>query len=139
MVVNEVGGEIEIRLDAQVKALNIVGNATLSYGYPTDGERGDLLAAYTVVYEDGEEQTIPLRNGLELVTAQGLFGSSPIDPQAPYLQRAFTIRYDTNWEIYHINAFRFSTQSSKKIRCLRCRTLDKRVSVLLYGITFDTL
>ena len=117
--------------------LNIIGNVTLSKGYPTDGAMGDVWGEYVLEYDDSSCVTVPLRNGIELTTTWGSFGSSRIDPQGSGVTRAFTLTHDLNWEIYHTNLLRLRVDSRKLLRQITCTVTAPDTTLLLYGITAE--
>lgn len=115
-------------------ALWVVGNVSLPYGYPVSGEYGAPAAEYVLQYADGTEETVPVRNGLELTTAFTVLGPSRIDPVAAHAPRALSFRYDKDREAYIANLFRIPTRP-QPLRTVTLRVSDPQYSVLLYGIT----
>lgn len=79
VVLEASAGPLEIRVDAEADALHFIGQASIGHGYPMMGEREEA-ARYEIVFDDGEIQTVPLRNGVEFASAFGLLGPSRIDP-----------------------------------------------------------
>lgn len=137
LAVNQAGGSVKIYCGRSCSMLNIIGNVTLSKGYPTDGAMGDVWGEYVLEYDDGSCVTVPLRNGIELTTTWGSFGSSRIDPQGAGVTRAFTLTHDLNWEIYHTNLLRLCVDSGKLLRQITCTVTVPDTTLLLYGITAE--
>ena len=136
MVLEASAGPLEIRVDAEADALHFIGQASIGHGYPMMGEREEA-ARYEIVFDDGEIQTVSLRNGVEFASAFGLLGPSRIDPRASRAMRVLTIRYDTDWEVYHLNRLRVELPSRRHIACIRAVPLLKDYALLLYGITAE--
>lgn len=137
IAVNQTGGSVRILCGKRCTLLNIIGNVTLSKGYPTDGAMGDVYGEYVLEYDDGSRVTIPLRNGIELTTAWGSFGSSRIDPQGAGVSRAFTLTHDLNWEIYHANLLRLHVDGGRLLQQITCTITVPDTTLLLYGITAE--
>lgn len=136
VVLEASAGPLEIRVDAEADALYFIGQASIGHGYPMMGEREEA-ARYEIVFDDGEIQTVSLRNGVEFASAFGLLGPSRIDPRASRAMRVLTIRYDTDWEVYHLNRLRVELPSRRHIASIRAVPLLKDYALLLYGITAE--
>ena len=135
LVINQKSGDLTIPCHVRGRELYIIGNVTLSKGYPTDGTMGDIWGKYELAYEDGSHVIVPLHNGIELTTIWGSFGSSPIDPRGTNVTRAFTLIHDPNWEIYHANLLRLPIDPTKTLCSITCALTASDTTLLLYGIT----
>lgn len=136
LTVSKAGGAVRIAVDAQVRALWFVGQATLGKGYPACGTRGETLGVYRLHYADGSVQTLPLRNGAELVSACALVGPTRYEPRGSALCKAFTLSYDKNWEIYQANLLRIAAQA-KPLAFVEAEITDPDCHLLLYGLTAE--
>ena len=136
-VLNHLCPEMTVSCDLDVSALYFIGNCTLSKGYPIDYAYGEELAEYILEFADGSQKIIPLRNGMELTTAWGLYGSSPIDPRGCNISRAFSVSHDLNWEVYHVNIYRVKLDQKSHLRSITCRMFKQDSSLLLYGISAE--
>ena len=136
LVVSKEAGTVEIPVNASVKALWFVGQATLGKGAPLSGSRGEILGSYTLCYADGTCGEHPLRNGVELATACALIGPTRFEPRASALTPAFTLSYDKNWEIYQANLLRLGVQE-KPLASVRVDICDPDCHLLLYGVTAE--
>lgn len=130
-------GAVAVPVGRAAKAVWFVGQCSFSFGYPLGGSFGEEAGRYVIRYDDGGEQTIELRNGLELTTVQGLYGPSMIDPRAAHVSRAVTISYDRSWEIYHVGLLRIETRPGAVIREIVLEPENKAYSILLYGVTLE--
>lgn len=137
LAVNRMSGSLKIPCNIQGSRLHIIGNVTLSKGYPTDGSMGDIWGEYLLEYTDGSKTCVPLRNGMELTTAWGSFASSPICPLGAKVTRAFTLMHDQNWEVYHANLMRLPIDRSKTLCSITCSLTVPDTTLLLYGITAE--
>ncbi len=134
-VVNDVSGSITVPIRRAADAIYFIGQCSLCWGYPINGKHGDEVGQYVIHYIDGSRQIIPIRNGIELATVQGLHGPSAIDPRASSTSRAFSIKYDMNWEIYYIGLLKVAANNKKVIADISFTVTDSHYSLLLYGIT----
>ena len=95
------GKTIEIPVHAQADRVHFLGNVTVPDGYPTRGEAGEAMGTYTIVYQDGERQEIPLRWGLEVTRSNLIVSSTRLNPVAqlstPVLDYVKEISYEQYW------------------------------------------
>ena len=137
VVINDISGSITIPVKQTADAIYFIGQCSLSWGYPINGKHGEEAGQYVIHYTDGSSQIIPIRNGIELATIQGLYGPSAINPRASSVSRAISISYDKNWEVYHIGLLKVAADSNKVIDSISITVNDNRYSILLYGITLN--
>jgi hypothetical protein len=71
-------------------------------GYPQAGPFGQLAAEYVVRFKDGSNETIPLRNGMELADYRMFFGLSFIDPVATETERVLSWKSDFGTKMYQM-------------------------------------
>lgn len=76
------GKTVEIPVHAEADRLHFLGNVTVPDGYPTRGGTGEPMGSYTVVYQGGEQQKIPLRWGLEVTRSNLIVSSTQLNPVA---------------------------------------------------------
>ena len=137
IVINDISGYITIPVKQTAKAIYFIGQCSLSWGYPINGKHGEEVGQYVIHYIDGSTQIIPIRNGIELATVQGLHGPSAIDPRATSVSRAISISYDKNWEVYHIGLLKSAVDGNKVIDDISFVATNNHYSILLYGITLS--
>ncbi len=136
LTVSKKDGAVHIAVDEQVKALWLVGQATLGKGYPIQGIRGEILGVYRLRYTDGSVDTVPLRNGAEVVSACALIGPTRYEPRGSAVSKAFTLSYDKNWEIYQANLLRVPVQK-KTLASVEAEVTAADCHLILYGITAE--
>lgn len=129
--------KVEIPIGKLVNELHMLGQTTYFDGYPVRGASGELLAQYTLCYEDGSIVVIPLRNGMEMASASMLAINSRINPIAVNAERILKIMIDPDWEVYQVNHFMIKTDSSQKLEKIIFESLNTEYYPLLYGITAD--
>ena len=129
-------GTVRIPVDARIKALWFIGQATLGKGYPICGTRGEEVGSYRLRYADASVETIPLRNGVELASACALIGPTRYEPRGSALSKAFTLSFDKNWEIYQANLLRIPVRE-KPLACIEIQIHDPQCHLLVYGITAE--
>ncbi len=76
------GKTVEIPVHGLAGRLHFLGNVTVPDGYPTRGGTGEIMGSYTVVYNDGERQQVPLRWGLEVTRSNFIVSSTKLNPVA---------------------------------------------------------
>ncbi len=136
-----VAGKSDVVLPIYKKAskLIILGNVSLPYAFPVFGKYGEIAAEYIISYKDGDNVTIPLRNGYEISTAFAIYGPSRIDPKTAFAPRAISFSYDYDCEHYVINRFDIVTDKEKEIKRLTVRTLAEKYCLLIYAVTAEEL
>lgn len=76
------GKTVEIPVHGEADTLYFLGNVTVPDGYPTRGGSGEAIGSYTIVYQGGERQEIPLRWGLEVTRSNIIVSSTRLNPVA---------------------------------------------------------
>jgi hypothetical protein len=76
------GKSVEIPVHALADRIHFLGNATVPDGYPTRGGTGEAMGSYTIVYQGGERQEIPLRWGLEVARSNLIVSATRLNPVA---------------------------------------------------------
>lgn len=76
------GKTVEIPVHGEADRLHFLGNVTVPDGYPTRGGTGEPMGSYTIVYQGGERQEIPLRWGLEVTRSNFIVSSTRLNPVA---------------------------------------------------------
>ena len=125
-----------IPLGTSADEICFIGNVSMPKGFPIGGVFGEEAATLTLVYEDGEKQTLPLRNGKEICTAAGWYGPSRINPVATGAQRAIRFINDMDREHYVANLFRIPTSKKSNLKCITVDGVSEGYHLLLYGISF---
>ncbi len=115
------------------KTLTMIGAVSSAKGYPLSGVYGETAAEIVVQYEDGDKQTIPLRNGKEITTAMKLHGPSRILPIAEFAKPFANFHYETNHEIYHINRLDLIVEN-KPIQEISVISSSKEYALLIFGL-----
>lgn len=129
-----VNDTFEIKVGAKADELYFIGNVSMPNAYPIHGEIGDMAAEYKIVYDDGSEETVQLRNGVDVTTACMLYGPSRINPVCPNAKRVFEFSYDFDFEQYIVNCMSVKTDGTKKIDKIVINS-SENYNILLYGIT----
>ena len=114
----------------------IIGNVTLTEGYPVSGEFGELTAEYELLYDDGSVQTVPLRNGMEMAHVHCIHQGSVINPLGTEICGALTLSYNPSWEIYKLHLFKLPLDKSKVLTGFTIRAKEG-YTPLVYGITLQ--
>ena len=130
--------QITIPIGLAVEKLYFFGQTTFFDGYPVRGQLGEMVASYTICYEDGSQELIPLRNGYEMASASIIARTSRIDPIAANTLRVMTLHMDEDWEIYQVGCLIVPVRSGKRIESIEFQHIDERYNPLLYGISAQT-
>lgn len=125
--------EMKVPLDADAKALFVIGNVSMPKGFPIDGAYGEVAAVYEVTYEDGRVESHEMRNGQEITTACAWFGPSRINPRASKAPRALQFIHDMDREHYIVNRYRLPLTGEAV--SLTIRVVAEGYDLLTYGIT----
>ena len=128
---------VSIPVNSSAEAICFIGQASFSYGYPVDGNMGDMVGSYHIQYKDGSVQIIPLRNGMEVLTVHKIHNASIIEPMGTNVIKVMEISYDRSFEVYQANLLRIPTVSSEPIESIGIEICDEHYSLLLYGITLE--
>lgn len=138
VLVNRESGTVFLSINANnLSALYVIGQSSYIYGYPADGLYGEILGEYRLQYADGTTQTVPLRNGIEVVTAHQIYINTLIEPVAQCAEKAFEICYDPSFERYRINAMRIPLRTDSPLISFAAVSQHPLANLLIYGITAE--
>ena len=112
-----------------------IGNTAMGGSYPLGGAMGDPMGRYVIRYADGAEDTVELRDGVNVTSCFGLQGPSRFDPMAPGARKCLKLTYDRDWEVYYINAMELALSSGKAAESVTLECGPAGKSLLLYGLT----
>ncbi len=126
---------LRVPIGKPVSEIYVFGNVSMPRGFPIGGEYGEIIADYTVAYEDGSLETYPMKNGTDFTTASGIYGPSRIDPQSENSPRALRFSWRYDFEQYVINVGTLKTNPEKTTVSLTLTRRNDTYFPLLYGIT----
>lgn len=129
--------KIAIGVNEICSKLFIFGHTVLPAGYPVKGSLGEKIAKYVLIYKDGTEEEIVLRNGIEFTTSNIIWGPSRMNPIASNVHQAFKVIVDPIYEIYIVNCFTLKINDSKILDSIIFELLNSNYIPLLYGITLE--
>jgi beta-glucuronidase len=101
--------EISIPVAQHCDWIYLMGNVTFPSGYPLKGKMGAVAATLDVHYQSGGKQQIPLRNGIEIASANLIENATRIEPLALDAPRALIFQKDPAREHYQVLMFGFPT------------------------------
>ena len=135
ILVNHMTGTVKLDLSLPASEdLYFIGQAAMTHGYPVSGAMGDLAGCYEIVYGDGEVQTIPLRNGIEIANVHCFLSATHIDPKGAALYPAMEVTWDETHEKYKIQILHIKASKQAPISALYIKT-EAPYAILLYGLT----
>lgn len=102
VIVSRDAPEYTADVGTRCEKLLILGGVAFSQAYPFAGAFGEKRGEIVIRFADGTDAVMPIRNGIELLSAATTFGSSFIDPRSPVMSPAVTFSYDKNFENYRI-------------------------------------
>lgn len=137
LVLSTGSDSITVPAAGKCSAVWFVGQATMGKGWPLAGSREEIIGSYTLNYADGTQKTVTLRNGVECANACGLMGPTAFNPVAAAAPKAFTLSYDKNWEIYHVNQLRIAADAEKELKSITAEVSAEGYFLLLYGISLE--
>lgn len=134
IVLNGECSEIEININETAEKVYFIGQTTFPQGYPYKGLFGEEVASYILYYDDGSEEMIKMKNGLDYCASSMLAISSRIDPRAFNTCRVIETELEPDWEKYQVCLYEINT---KNVRLNKIKfVLDNNSYIpLLYGIT----
>jgi hypothetical protein len=91
---------VTIAADLEADRLHFLGNVTVPDGYPTTGELGGRVGAYTIAYADGERQEVALRWGYEVARSNMIAVASRLNPATATAARVLTYTKDIRREVH---------------------------------------
>lgn len=135
LVVNALTGEVELPVSAPpARELYVIGQVSMTDGYPVYGKQGDTAGEYRLCFADGTCQTIPLRNGIEIATVHCLRAATRIDPRGAAIVPAIDLCWNETSEMYRIQLLRIPLETVSPLTSI-CLRAEKPYAVLLYGLT----
>lgn len=114
--------------------VTVLGCVSAPYGYPLAGEYGEKAAEITVDFSDGEKQSFPLRNGMEITTVHTTLSSSRINPVAENAKEFARFSYDKNHENYIINRLDLKLDGRKTVETVEFKSINENYKILIYGV-----
>lgn len=125
---------ISLKCDFKTDRLCLLGMTDFLKGYPLGGSYGEAVATVKIVFDDGSEQEVPLRNGKEVTTVFALHGSSRIHPVAEHSKKIAEFGYDWDFEQYIMNELEIETDAKKTIRNITITSANNGYALLVYGV-----
>ncbi|MEW5979652.1 MAG: glycoside hydrolase family 2 TIM barrel-domain containing protein [Acidobacteriota bacterium] len=105
-------------------------------GYPQAGAFGETVGQYTLVYEDEEQESIPLQNGIHFADYRLFYGFSRIDAVATATERVLSYKGDHGAKAYQMRLFSYRPKRpGTPIQELRFSLKNFDYVPLLAGIT----
>jgi len=89
------------------EAYSQIENPAPFRGYPQAGEFGEVVGDYVLVYSDGNQEIIPLQNGIHFADYRLFYGFSPIDAVATATDRVLTYKGDHGAKTYQMRIFSY--------------------------------
>ena len=117
-----------------IKNIYILGCVSATLGYPLSGEYGECAATLKVIFDNGEVDCYPIKNGIELTTVYATWRSSRIEPIAEKCERYCKFSYDKSFEQYVMNKLTIDLGKNKNIKSISLESEDKGYVLLTYGI-----
>jgi beta-glucuronidase len=129
---------VEIPVGRPAAALHFLGQVTYFDGFPVRGAAGEKLARYLLMYDNGEQVEVPLRNGMEMASASMIAGNSRMNPIAVAAERVLVITIDPDFEIYQVNHLVVPVDGRRRLERIAFESLSPDYCPLLYGITVES-
>jgi hypothetical protein len=136
IVVTPENPEVTIPINRRCSKLHILGQVTLTAGFPSSGNDGDKIATYTLEYSGGRTAEIALRNGYEVAQANLIQDATRIDPQTTESQRALTYVKETAREHYQVLLYSIPVEGAA-LASIRCRLIGEQPPLALFAITTE--
>ena len=116
--------------------LHILGQVSFPLGYPLIGIAGEPVAVYSLQYANGQTQTLPIRNGIEVAQSNCIDAATRIAPIATAAQPA--VEYIKDWarEQYQIPLFSIPTRPEELVS-LRCRLNSSQPALAIFAISAE--
>jgi hypothetical protein len=128
--------EVAIAINRRCDKLHILGQVTLTGGFPSSGLDGEKIATYTLEYSDGRTKEIPLRNGYEIAQANLIQDATRLDPLTTESQRALIFVKETAREHYQILLYSIPLEGATLAR-IHCRLDGQQPPLALFAITTE--
>jgi hypothetical protein len=113
--------------------ITLIGMTAFPGGYPLRGSvYGKELVKVQIVYTDGTEDVLSLKDGVDITTAYGLNFSSRINATAENAKRFATFGRDKNFDVYQMNRLELAVNPEKTIQSVTLTAVSD-TPILLYG------
>lgn len=125
-----------LKFDCEISSdkIALMGMVSIIKGYPLSGAYGEEVAELKLEYENGEQDLIVLRNGIDITTVFETNESSKINPIAENSERILTFGYNKNFERYIINSFEIDVCKSSTLKNISITSKNNGYALLIYGI-----
>jgi len=137
LVVTPETPELVVPLNRRCNRLHILGQVSLTSGFPIAGKDGEQVGAYVFEYSNGRSKEIALRNGYEVAQANIIQDATRINPEATETQRALLFVKDTAREHYQVLLYSLPVDDSPLVR-IRFRLKGEQSPLALFAITSET-
>jgi hypothetical protein len=138
IVVTPENPDVTIPINRRCTKLHILGQVTLTAGFPSSGNDGDKIATYTLEYSGGRTAEIALRNGYEVAQANLIQDATRVDPQTTESQRALTYVKETAREHYQVLLYSIPVEGAA-LASIRCRLIGEQPPLALFAITTENV
>ncbi len=122
---------LQVQCSAPAGTLRFVGMTGLPCGYPITNTKGAPIGTLRITYQNGQEQTLELLNGVHLTTVFATYGPSRIRPLADALEEYACFGYDAPYENYVIQ--QLSVPVDAPVASIEMQSLNDNY-ILLYAI-----
>ncbi len=129
--------EITIPVGQECTMLHILGQVTFPWGYPVSGKHGDEVAVYSLQYESGKTQELPVRNGIEVAQANRIYVATRVTPVATAAQPALHFVKDVVREQYQVLLWSVPIERGSKLTGLRCKLNAQQSPLAIFAITTE--
>ncbi len=137
MLTRETPREI-IEIGQPLSALHFLGHVSI-VSYPVNGDFGEAIAEYLIVFGDGSRERVELRNGLNVARANQVYEGSRIDPIAIEAPVVVECAKDPDFNLSQVRYYRHvPTSSSRLVKEIQFRLAgDEERLPLLYALTIE--
>ena len=129
--------EVTIPIEQQCATLHILGQVTFPRGYPVAGKHGEEVAVYSLQYDSGKTQDLPVRHGVEVAQANCIYGATRITPVATEAQPALHFLKDVACEQYQVLLWSVPVERGSKLASLRCKLNGQQSPLAIFAITAE--
>jgi hypothetical protein len=130
--------EIIIPIHQPCAQLHILGQVSFPLGYPLIGRAKEPVAVYTFQYANGEIQSMPIRNGIEVAQSNCIDRATRIVPIATATQPAFEYIKDKAREEYQILLWSIPTKPGALVN-MRCQLNSRQPALAIFAITVEQM
>lgn len=129
--------EIVIPIDRQCSKLHFLGQVTLPQGFPVYGQRGEVVASYSIVGANGSAAEIPVRCGINVAQANRIYAATRIDPIATEAQPALEFAKDVVREDYQFLLWSVPINLGR-VHSVRCRLNSGQPALAILAVTTES-